>query len=159
MQAATRDEIEAAFGGWTDKEELFVPKLDEIDWDARDFLGWVHPGGHLGYLVHWSPVDGELKGTVLRRSRRGGKKPHVEMCAWCHHVHYSGGTAMFSVSLKGSHGRHIFGNVVCADLACSLRIRNLIGAPPWASETMYLPARIWRMQHKMHKWLRKADRL
>ena len=53
----------------------------------------------------------------------------------------------------------IFGNVVCADLACSLRIRNLIGAPPWASETMYLPARIWRMQRKMHKWLRKADRL
>ena len=123
MQAATRDEIEAAFGGWTDKEELFVPTLDEIDWDARDFLGWVHPGGHRGYLVHWSPVDGELKGTVLRRSRRGGKKPHVEMCAWCHHVHYSGGTAMFSVSLKGSHGRHIFGNVVCADLACSLRPR------------------------------------
>lgn len=159
MQAATQEDIEASFGSWGEQEDLFVPKLERIDWDAQDFLGWVHPGGHRGYLVHWSPVDGELRGTMLRRSRWAGKKPRVEMCAWCHHVHDSGGTAMFSVSLKGSGGRHIFGNVVCANLDCSLRIRNLIGAPPWAGETMYLPARIWRMQRKMHKWLRKADRL
>lgn len=158
MQSVTREEIEDSFAGGSE-EELYVPKLDDIDWQAQDFLGWVHPGGHRGYLVHWSPLDGELKGTVLRRSRWVGKKPRLEMCAWCHHVHDNGGTAMFSVSLRGSGGRHLFGNVVCANLDCSLRIRNLIGAAPWASETIYLPARIWRMQRKMHKWLRKADRL
>ena len=141
------------------KHDLYVPDLSVIKWDALDYLGWVHPSGHLGFVVLKSPNDGRLRGVTLRRSSRRPRKPRMEMCSWCHHVHRTDGTAMFTVSVKGSDGRHTLGNVVCKDLDCSLRIRNMVSPHSLMRETLYQPARIWRMQKSMHKWLGRANRI
>ena len=66
---------------------------------------------------------------------------------------------MFTVSVRGSRGRHSLGNVVCKDLGCSLRIRNLVQPESPMRETLYQPAKVWRMKAKMHKWLGLADQL
>ena len=66
---------------------------------------------------------------------------------------------MFTVSVKGSEGRHTLGNVVCKDLDCSLRVRNLTSPESLMRETLYEPARIWRMQQTMHRWLTRAGQL
>ncbi len=156
MDPLTSEEIAAAFDP---EDELYLPDLSEINWDALDYLGWIHPSGHLGFVVLQSPNDGCLKGIKMRRSPRSAKEPRMEMCSWCHHVHKTDGTAMFTVSVKGSNGRHTLGNIVCKDLDCSLRIRNMVTPDSQMSETLYQPAKIWRMQKSMHKWFERANRI
>ena len=156
MRSLNRDEIVTAFPG---EDDIHVPGLSEIDWQVHDYLGWVHPAGHLGFVVLESPNDGRLRGIKMRRSRRAPKKPRMEMCSWCHHVHKSNGTAMFTVSVRGSEGRHTLGNVVCKNLDCSLRIRNMVSPDSFMRETLYQPAKIWRMQKTMYKWLGRANRI
>ena len=142
-----------------DEEDLCLPELGQVEWESLDYLGWVHPAGHLGFIVLQSPNDGSLRGIRLNRSHRSSRKRRMEMCAWCHHVHRSDGTAMFSVPVRGSGGRHTMGNILCKDLDCSLRVRNLIEPGSFMRESLYEPARIWRMQQTMHKWLSRANQI
>ena len=66
---------------------------------------------------------------------------------------------MFIVPVRGSEGRHALGNVLCKDLDCSLRIRNLVEPASAMRESLYEPARVWRMQQTMHRWLGKANQI
>lgn len=156
MQALAREEILSAFD---DTDDLVLPDLDAVGWDDLEYLGWVHPSGHLGFVVLQSPNDGALRGIRLMRSERRTRKPRYEMCSWCHHVHKTNGTAMFTVSVRGSHGRHSLGNLVCKDLDCSLRIRNLVSPDTYMRESLYEPAKIWRMQQSMYRWLGRARQI
>lgn len=156
MLALTRQQIVSAFDPDAD---LQLPEIDIIQWENLDYLGWVHSAGHLGYVVLQSPKDGELKGITLSRRHRAASRPRMEMCSWCHHVHRANGTAMFTVAVKGSDGRHTLGNVVCKDLDCSLRVRNLKSPESYMRESLYEPARIWRMQQSMHRWLARARQI
>ena len=156
MQALKREEVIAAFDN---RKDLVIPDLEEIEWQTLDYLGWIHPSGHEGYVVLQSPNTGAVCGIRMNRSQRGAKKRRMEMCSWCHHVHKANGTAMFSVTVKGSDGRHILGNVICKNLDCSLRVRNLVAPVSFMRESLYEPARIWRMQQQMHKWLERAKQI
>ncbi len=156
MEPVNREQLVAAYEG---DHELWIPDLSDVRWSDLDYLGWVHPSGHLGYVALISPTSGDLRLISLSRSRNRSSKPRYEMCSWCHHVHRTNGTAMFSLSVKGSNGRHTLGNVVCRDLDCSLRIRNLAEPGTFMKETLYLEAKIWRMQMSMHKWLGRANQL
>ena len=157
MDALTYPEIIAAF---EDKRDIFIPPdLTAVDWQKLDYLGWIHPSGHLGYVVLQSPNTGSLCGVRMNRSQREPKRRRMEMCCWCHHVHKTNGTAMFTVMVKGSEGRHTLGNVICKNLDCSLRVRNLIQPGSFMSESLYEPAKIWRMQQQMHKWLGRANQI
>ncbi len=157
MLTLTREEIVAAFGD--DDEDLVVPDLVDVPWDSLDYFGWVHPAGHLGFVVLQSPNDGHIRGVRLRRSVRKTRKPRLEMCSWCHHVHKSNGTAMFTVAVKGSEGRHTLGNIICKDLDCSLRVRDLVEPGSFMRESLYQPAKVWRMQQTMHRWLGRANQI
>lgn len=156
MEALARQQILSAF---EEPDDLLLPDLDSIHWEELEYLGWVHPSGHLGFVILQSPFDGHLKGIRLRRDERRAKKPRLEMCSWCHHVHKANGTAMFTVAVRGSDGRHTLGNLVCRNLDCSLRIRNLVSPESFMRETMYEPAKIWRMQQSMFRWLGRARQL
>ncbi|HAK53419.1 MAG TPA: hypothetical protein DCM54_16190 [Gammaproteobacteria bacterium] len=155
MDPISQDEISHVF----DEDQVVLPDLSTVAWDHLDYLGWVHPSGHLAYLVLVSPESGKLTGSVLRRRPRISKRPRYEMCSWCHHVHRNNRTAMFTLSVKGTEGRHLIGKVLCKDLDCSLRIRNLVEPASYMDETLYVQARIWRMQKSMHRWLKRANRL
>ena len=156
MLPLNREEIISAFD---DKDDLLVPALAAIDWQILDYLGWIHLSGHEGYVVLQSPNTGTVCGIRMNRSQRGSRKLRMEMCSWCHHVHKTNGTAMFTLTVKGSDDRHILGNVICKNLDCSLRVRNLIEPGSFMRESLYEPARIWRMQQQMHKWLRRANQI
>ena len=156
MEPLARNEIIAVFGA---SKHLVLPNLKHIDWDVVDYLGWVHPSGHRGFLVHESPLDGRIRGTTLHRSHVVNRYPRLEMCSLCYQNHETGGTAMFTIDEAGSRGRHRIGQTVCKDLDCSLRIRNLVNDGGEPAETNYLQARIRRMQRRLHRWLKSADKL
>jgi len=157
MEPVSESEILSALEGQT--SDIVVPDLATVNWEVLDYLGWIHPAGHLGYIVLISPDDGSVKGTLLQRSRCSGKARDFEMCSLCHHLHRPHGTAMFTVTLNGSEKRRSIGNVVCKDLDCSLRIRNLVEPASYLNETLYVEAKVWRMQLALHRWLRTANRL
>jgi hypothetical protein len=156
MLPLNREQITAAFD---EAEDLHAPDLEDVQWTVLDYFGWVHPSGHLGFVVLQSPHDGQSRGIRMSRAKRSAKKPRMEMCSWCHHVHKANGTAIFTVSVRGSEGRHMLGNFVCKDLDCSLRIRNIVQPDSFMQETLYQPAKIWRMQTAMYKWLGRANQL
>lgn len=149
-------QIVSAFEG---KRDLVTPDLTIINWQELDYLGWIDPSGHRGYVVLQSPNTGEVCGITMNRSRRESRKLRMEMCSWCYYVHKGNGTAMFTVMVKGSEGRHILGNAICKNLDCSLRIRNLVDPENFMEESLYEPAKIWRMQQQMHKWLARANQI
>ena len=157
MDPISQDELAHAFDA--DQEQIYLPDVATLPWDHLDYLGWVHPSGHLAYMVLRSPETGAWTGSMLRRSPRSSARLRYEMCSWCHHVHQSDGTAMFTLDVKGSDGRHLLGNVLCKNLDCSLRLRNLVDPPTPMAETLYLEARVWRMQKSIHRWLKRANRL
>ena len=157
MEPVTKNEILDAFE--EDVGELPLPDLNSINWEVLDYLGWVHPSGHVGYVLLVSPRDGNLRGTMLSRSRRHSKSLRYQMCSLCSHVHRMEETAMFTITVRGSNDRHHLGNVVCKNLDCSLRIRNLVEPDSYMNETLYLQAKVWRMQKAIHRWLDRADRL
>ena len=83
MLPLDREQITAAF----DKDEdLNVPDLEDVQWPFLDYFGWVHPSGHLGFVVLQSPNNGQIRGIRMSREKRSARKPRMEMCSWCHHV-------------------------------------------------------------------------
>ena len=157
MEPVSETEILSAFGNQVN--EIPIPDLTIVDWEALDYLGWIHPKGHLGYIILQSPLDGSVRGALLQRSRLSAKHPGFELCSLCHHIHRPNGTAMFTVSYNDEGKRRSVGNIVCKDLDCSLRIRNIPKPASCMNETLYVEAKIWRMQLALHKWLRTANRL
>jgi len=157
MEPLSEQEILRALDGTPD--DIVLPDLTKVQWELLDYFGWIHPSGQLGYIVVISPDDGSVRGAVLRRSRFSGSKPGVEMCSLCHHVHRPSGTALFTMMDKDPDLHRTIGNIVCKDLDCSLRVRNIKGPSGFLNETLYPEAKIWRMQLAVHKWLRGANRL
>lgn len=153
MDVLTEPELKACF---KDEDDIWFPDLSVIEWADLDFLGWVHPSGHLGYIATRSPNDGCLRGIVLRRFERPTRRVRLDMCSLCHHVHSSGGTAMFSITELGSRGRRSISNVVCSDLACSLRVRNKLNPSSLMQETLYIEAKVWRILQHLHRWLART---
>ncbi len=136
-------------------DQIYPPDLTTPDWQNLDYLGWINPSGHLAYLVVVSPDTGRLTSSTLHRAPRGSLIPRYEMCSWCPHLHGNDGTAMFTLDVKGSSGRHLIGEVLCKNLDCSLRIRDLVDPPSYMVESSYPNARIWRMQKSMYRWLKR----
>ena len=155
MERISQEEISNVFG----VAQIYLPDLAGINWDNLDYLGWLHPSGLKTYFVLVSLETGGLTGSILRRELRIAARPRFEMSSFCHHVHRYNGTAIISLSIKGTYGRYLIGKILCEDLNCSLRIRNLIEPSSCMAETLYTEARVWRMQKSMLRWLKKANRL
>ena len=123
-----------------------------------DYLGWVHPAGHLAYAI--VPYADELRTLMLRRSVNTSGRPRSHMCSWCHFVHRSRGAAMFSSTVSGTQGRRVVGNMLCANLDCSVRIRNLTGdTPGFMPETLDLSYRVRRLENALYAFLHRVNRL
>ncbi len=149
MEPIERSHIASLFGA---ADHAAIPDLDRVDWGVLDYLGWVHPSGHLGYVV--APVEDGLYGMKLKRMVNHGAKPRTHMCSWCHHVYRSRGTAMFTAVIEGSDGRRSIGNYVCRNLDCSLRIRNLASDPPtYLPETIDLDRKIFRLETALRSFM------
>ncbi len=158
MEPLTRRQILALFS--EEKQKPLIPNLEAIDWGVLDYFGWVHPDGQRGYVVTPLASDDDLRGILLRRVASDSRKRRLEMCSWCNHVHKSNGTAMFSVVVKGSDERRTIGNLICRNLDCSLRIRNLASDPPsYMNETLHLTHKIQRLQNSIYRWLYRSNAL
>ncbi len=154
MQALTESDIVSLFPRQP-RRDLAVPDLTPVDWGVMDYFGWIHPSGHLGFVVYAGlaePVGLKLGRIAPPATRRRGR-----MCSWCHHMHHSNGTAMYSATVAGSDGRRIVGNVMCRQLDCSLRIRNLCSDPPSTMpETIDVQAKVARLEYSLQRFVQRV---
>lgn len=168
MQAVSREQIHRLFD--RERQKPFIPLLENVDWGVLDYFGWIHPSGHLGYVImppmttvsNKNPASDEvdLHGLLLRRATSYTRKPRFEMCSWCNHVHKKNGTAMFSSVVRGSDERKTIGNTICRSLDCSLRIRNLCSDPPsYMVENVHINRKISRLQNSILRWLHRTNQL
>jgi len=140
------------------RRELAVPDLTPVDWGVLDYFGWIHPAGHLGFVVY--PGDNNPQGLKLNRLNRPGARRRARMCSWCHHMHRGNGTSMYSTTVAGSDGRRFIGNEMCRNLDCSLRIRNLCSDPPTSMpETIDLSRKIQRLEVSLQAFIDRAKPL
>ena len=155
MQALNRADITQLFPDCS-ATELALPDLTHVDWAVLDYFGWLHPSGHLGYVVVASEQG--LQGMQLRRSLNHSARPRTRMCSWCHHVYRSRGTALFTASVVGSDGRRFIGNHICRNLDCSLRIRNLASdTPTYLPETIHIEHKIQRLKNSLLAFMARAN--
>ncbi|MBV1876369.1 MAG: FBP domain-containing protein [Pseudomonadales bacterium] len=156
MQSISRSKIQSLYP--VDQQPLYIPPLQYVDWAVLDYFGWVQPSHHVGYVVAPLAGNNDLRGITLQRASSSKEKPRYEMCSWCNHVHPTNGTAMFSMKVRGSDDRKSFGNALCRNLDCSLRIRNLASDPPsYMNETINLANKVQRLQNSIYRWLYRSN--
>ena len=98
MDVLTEPELKACF---KDEDDIWFPDLSVIEWADLDFLGWVHPSGHLGYIATRSPNDGRLRGIVLRRFER--PTPHHRFWEATHAARFSRASLYHSCRCSSLH--------------------------------------------------------
>lgn len=154
VQPFDRDELAALFDDVL-PQDLYLPDLRPVDWGVLDFLGWIHPAGHLGYVA--LRVDGEAVGLAMQRTRFTGRRRRTHMCAWCHMLRPGSEVAMFSRYVDGSNGRVSVGVTLCGALDCSLRLRNLTGDPRLVMPENYgLAWKVRRLEDAVETYVRRV---
>ena len=155
LQAISSNELRSIFPNLR-KDDFPGQSLNEIDWGVLDYLGWISPAGHKGFVV--INLDDKLHGIALRRAINRSGKPKTQMCSWCHHVYRGRGTALFTSTVHGSHGRKSIGHQLCMNLDCSLRIRNLVSDPPtYLPETVDLHYKTARLRAAIRKFIQRLN--
>ena len=154
MRPLSREEILQAFSK-KERKKVKLPEIDEIDWENLDFLGWIHPSGHLGYVVYEFPSG--LRGIILERST--SVVGHgIRMCSWCYTLNTASKVRLFTYRIPGTN--ITIGNYLCADLQCSLYIRKL-KEPLVAQmqESLTISQKIERCKQNVEKFFNKIDEI
>jgi hypothetical protein len=111
-----------------ERQNLTLPKLDELRWDRLDYLGWRDRRiPSLGYVV--VELDGQSTGIVVREA---DTKPRSRsQCSWCEDIHLPNDVVIFGAKRTGAAGRNgnTVATLVCSNFECSTNVRRL---PPVA---------------------------
>lgn len=149
MRTLTKEEIILSFSK-KDVKKLKLPDFNTIEWKNIDYLGWVHPSGHLGFMVY--ELDSTLIGLVLDKTTPGTK--NAKMCSLCLTIHNGRGVSIFSTQVKSKpNTKH--GIYVCSDLQCSLYVRNKKNFPAnQMRETISMDDKILRLNSNLDNFFR-----
>jgi treble-clef zinc-finger protein len=162
MRPVTETDIRSSFVNCTKGEakRLAVPRdLAGQPWDDLDFLGWRDPAApERAYLVAENG-DGFV-GVALRRATPPAGQARRSMCSLCLTTHTGDGVALMTARKAGRGGQHgnSVGAYMCADLACSLYLRDRLdaGFGGRLHESLALPEKIARTAANLAAFLAKV---
>jgi hypothetical protein len=161
MEPLTERDVRASFVNATRGEvsRLRVPVLDDVDWEAIDFLGWVDAKAPQQAAVV-VPHDGGVTGVRLHRNAPTGGSQR--MCSWCCTLHPGTGVTLVVANRAGRAGRdgNTTGTDVCADLRCSDyahgRARSAVVG--LAQETLTAEQKSERLRRNLDTFVRRVLR-
>jgi hypothetical protein len=153
MRPLTKEEILQVFSE-KERRKLKLPDLEKIDWENLDFLGWIHPSGHLGYVVYEFPSG--LRGIVLECSTNVFGQG-IRMCSWCYTLNIASRVRLFTYRVPNTN--RTIGDYLCADLECSLYLRNLKKPLTQMQETLTMNDKIKRCKKNIEKFFAIIDEI
>ena len=136
MRALTDQQVRRSFVNCSrgETKTLTLPKgFDGVEWAELEVFGWRDPKAPLrGYLV--LDVDDEPLGIAVRAADTRMSSRTAAMCQLCQSPLPGDAVSLFTARRAGEAGRNgnTVGTYICADLACSHRVRTEI--PPWLRE-------------------------
>jgi hypothetical protein len=136
VRSLTEAEIRRSFVNCSRGEAttLTLPRgFDEIAWGELEMLGWRDPKAPLrGYVV--AATEEETVGIAVRAAESRMSSRTAAMCMLCQTGQSGDAVSLFTARRTGQAGRNgnSVGTYMCADLACSQRVRTEI--PPWLLE-------------------------
>ena len=159
MHALTESQLRASFVNCTKGEasRLRLPRdLDARPWDDLDLLGWVDPQSPgRAHLV--AERDGRAVGVLLRAPAAGAGRVR-NLCSLCL-TSPAAGVALLVAPRAGKAGRdgHSVGTYICADLNCSLYVRDKLSpGTPVMHETLSIEQRVARLRGNLGDFLRRV---
>ena len=149
MRAYTLEDIKASFLA-DDLRHWRDPKLDLIQWQEIDFLSWKHPvdGNYFACLE----CEGKLIGLVVQMNSGVGNSRNT--CALCGASNHEIGTKACFVETRRNPRKKV-GTHICADLACSERVRGE-RAGLFSYETISTGRRIERLQERLIRFAKRT---
>lgn len=161
MKPLTEPEIRASFVNCSKgaAKRLSMPRdLAERPWDDLDYLGWRDAQApDRAYLV--VPLDGRLRGVVMRTSNAGAGLTRRSMCRLCLTTH-TGGVSLMVAPRAGRAGQegNTVGSYICDDLACSLYVRGKrdAGVGGRLQESLTVEEKVERMRGNIAGFLAKV---
>ena len=141
MRPLTEAEIRRSFVNCSrgEAKALTLPRgFDELAWGELEMLGWRDPKAPLrGYIVVQGVLPGgdeEPVGIAVRAAESRMSSRTAAMCLLCQTGQSGDAVSLFTARRAGEAGRNgnTVGTYMCADLACSRRVRTDI--PPWLLE-------------------------
>lgn len=107
----------------SERKQLTIPDLSDVDWDRRDFLGWRDPKfANVGYIV--LELDATVTGILLRQFSRAPNSR--AQCSWCADVELRNEVVLFAAKRTREAGRKgdTVGTLVCAHFECNVNARK-----------------------------------
>jgi hypothetical protein len=155
VHALTEPQVRRSFINCSQGEAkgLTLPKdFGDLDWADLELLGWRDPRAPLrGYLV----VDGDQGpvGVAVRAAESRMSARTSAMCLLCQTTQSGDAVSLFTARRTGAAGRNgnTVGTYMCADLACSQRVRTDI--PPWLLDrdpAEVVPVRAAELRERVH---------
>jgi len=141
VRPLTEAEIRRSFVNCSrgEAKALTLPRgFDELAWGELEMLGWRDPKAPLrGYIVVQGVLPGgdeEPVGIAVRAAESRMSSRTAAMCLLCQTGQSGDAVSLFTARRTGEAGRNgnTVGTYMCADLACSRRVRTDI--PPWLRE-------------------------
>jgi len=141
VRSLTEAEIRRSFINCSrgEAKTLTLPRgFDELTWSELEMLGWRDPKAPLrGYIVVQGDVlegDAQPVGIAVRAAESRMSSRTAAMCLLCQTGQSGDAVSLFTARRTGEAGRNgnTVGTYMCADLACSRRVRTEI--PPWLLE-------------------------
>jgi hypothetical protein len=158
MKALGEKEIRTSFVNCSKGEAkgLTLPaRVEEIDWDGLDFLGWRDPRAtSRAYLMLWH--DDEPVGLSLRAADGPTSRLKSGLCNFCGIAHGLADLTLFSGRRAGQSGKdgNTLGTYLCANLQCSLYLRGKLKPDLiQPAETLTFEERVARMETKVHTFV------
>ena len=134
MRAVTEAEIRASFVNASKGEakRANLPDLDGIEWDGRDYFGWIDPKreqqSYATFVVETE--DGDAVRTILLRRATPPKERRKLLCSWCQDITATDNVALYVAPRAGASGRvgNTVGTSICTDFSCSRNARRVPNA-------------------------------
>lgn len=120
MPSLSRDDVLKLVPRKEQKSFKLPPDFDSINWKSIEFLGWIHPSGHKGYILETESAV--LKLWVLETDPHGSTNSSPSMCSLCYNVRSGRDIKLFQYR---PNQKRLLGVNICADLKCVENVTEL----------------------------------
>ncbi|XKT75000.1 MAG: FBP domain-containing protein [Patescibacteria group bacterium UBA2103] len=132
------------------RKNLRVPQILFEGFETKPFFSWIHPSGHMGYLLTES--KGSLIGLIFDRTLVDTNI--AKSCSWCRTTGRGRNVSLFSVQTAQKNKK--YGMYLCSNLNCLENMRAQVN-PDQPYETLSRKEKELRYEKNFKTFLKKLD--